>query len=86
MFSVVDCESAFGGGSAPEFTFASAGILVSPMGTADAVARFFQTSEPPVIGTVREEGLVIDFRTVLEEDEAALARACQKLQQTFESA
>jgi L-seryl-tRNA(Ser) seleniumtransferase len=86
VFSVVDCESAFGGGSAPEFTFASAGLLVSGGGTADAVARFFQTAEPPVIGTVRAEGLVIDFRTVLEEDEAALAGACRKLQQTFESA
>ncbi len=78
-FLVVDCASAFGGGSAPGFTLPSAGLLIASKRGGDAVAARLQTVEPPVIGTVREEGLLIDFRTVLESDEPDLAAALGRL-------
>ena len=79
QFEVVDCQSTFGGGSTPGGDIPSAAVRIHVGLGPDEIASFFQRGEPPVIGTVKEGYFQIDFRTVLPEDEAALAQACKDL-------
>jgi len=73
--SVVDSEATFGGGSTPGEIIPSAAVRLAGTASADATARWFQEREPPVLGTVRNGAFQLDFRTILEEDEAPLAVA-----------
>jgi L-seryl-tRNA(Ser) seleniumtransferase len=72
-FGAVDTVSTFGGGSTPGEQIPSAGVVLGSDAAADAVARWFQQQEPPVIGTVKDGRFQIDFRTILPEDEEPLA-------------
>jgi L-seryl-tRNA(Ser) seleniumtransferase len=74
-FTVVDTVATFGGGSTPGEQIPSAALRLSSDGSPDAIARWFQGLEPPVIGTVKDGQFQIDFRTVLPEDEELLAVA-----------
>jgi L-seryl-tRNA(Ser) seleniumtransferase len=81
-FVAIDTISTFGGGSTPGEGIPSAGIGLISDESADAVARWFQEQEPPVIGTVKDNRFHIDFRTVLPEDEELLAAALKKWAET----
>ena len=72
-FTVVDSAATFGGGSTPGEQIRSAAVRISSGLSPDAVARRLQAAEPPVVGTVRDGAFQIDFRTILESDEAPLA-------------
>jgi L-seryl-tRNA(Ser) seleniumtransferase len=78
-FSVVDSAATFGGGSTPGEEIPSAAVRIALALSADAIARRLQAHEPPVVGTVRDGAFQVDFRTVLEADEAALAAALKAL-------
>jgi L-seryl-tRNA(Ser) seleniumtransferase len=79
MFTVVDSAATFGGGSTPGEEIPSAAVRIDSRLSPDAVARRLQNAEPPVVGTVRDDAFQIDFRTVLETDEAPLAAALKGL-------
>jgi L-seryl-tRNA(Ser) seleniumtransferase len=76
-FEVVPSTATFGGGSTPGQGILSFALRVKGPGRPDAIARFFQEREPPVIGTVRSGAFELDFRTVLPGDEDALGEACR---------
>ena len=79
MFTVVDSAATFGGGSTPGEEIPSAAVRIASRLSADAVARWLQSAEPPVVGTVRDDAFQVDFRTILESDEAPLAAALKTL-------
>jgi L-seryl-tRNA(Ser) seleniumtransferase len=71
--SVVETRSTVGGGSLPEETQPSAAVALE--GHATRLAAALRQADPPVVGRVVEEKLVLDLRSVLPEDDEHLARA-----------
>jgi L-seryl-tRNA(Ser) seleniumtransferase len=66
-------RSAVGGGSLPEVTVATH-VLAIPSADPDALAARLRRQDPPVVGRIEEDRVVLDPRTVLpDEDDALLA-------------
>jgi L-seryl-tRNA(Ser) seleniumtransferase len=74
--SLVDGESAVGGGAAPTLGVPTVVIALDagPAG-ADALARALREGTPPVVARVAEDRVLVDLRTVPVEDEEALLAA-----------
>lgn len=70
---VAACTSAVGGGALPGATLPSFAVALA--GAPDALAARLRASAPPVIGRIDEGRLLLDVRTVLEEQEPALIEA-----------
>jgi L-seryl-tRNA(Ser) seleniumtransferase len=69
---VVESRSAIGGGSLPEVTLPTF-VLALPPGDPDALAARLRRADPPVIGRIEEDRVVLDPRTVMpHEDEAVV--------------
>lgn len=73
---VAPCTSAIGGGSLPGETLPSFAVALRG-GQPDALAHALRHGEPPVVGRIADGRLLLDMRTVLEEQEDALAQAVQ---------
>jgi L-seryl-tRNA(Ser) seleniumtransferase len=74
---VASCTSAIGGGSLPGETLPS--FAVALIGDQpDALAYRLRTNASPVVGRIHEGRLLLDVRTVLEEQEAALVEAVRR--------
>jgi L-seryl-tRNA(Ser) seleniumtransferase len=67
---IVAGESVIGGGSTPDRSLAT-WLMVSETVSAGRL----RLNDPPVIARVEDDRVVIDLRTVLPEEEAALAKA-----------
>ncbi len=66
---LVDTRAAAGGGSLPGATLASVGLMIeSPGPSADAVARQLRRGDPAIVGRIEQERLILDLRSLLEED------------------
>ncbi len=72
--AVVPCASAIGGGSLPGETLPSFAVALSGAAP-DDLARRLRLSAPPVIGRIADERLLLDMRTVLEEQDEILVEA-----------
>jgi L-seryl-tRNA(Ser) seleniumtransferase len=68
------CRSAVGGGSLPGATQPSWGVALECAGV-DELARRLRMNAPPVVARIVENRLLCDLRTVLPEEEPALATA-----------
>jgi L-seryl-tRNA(Ser) seleniumtransferase len=78
--AVVDLEGAVGGGALAEAPVASAGLALD--GDAEALAARLRAGDPPVVGRIHEDRLLLDARTVLPgEDEALLSAVVAALGQ-----
>lgn len=75
--SVESMRSVLGGGSTPGFEIASAGWAVS--GAGRHAQTLLRGHEPPVVGRVEADRLILDFRTVLDGQERFVARAIDGL-------
>ena len=73
---VIACGSTVGGGSMPGYTIASFGVEVRVPGPT-AMAGRLRVGSPSVICRVTERGILVDLRTVGDEEVADLARAIQ---------
>jgi L-seryl-tRNA(Ser) seleniumtransferase len=73
---VVRCESGVGGGSMPGTTLASWGVRIGNV-DAPAFAARLRTGTPAAFGRIREDAVVLDCRTVTDEQVPHLARAVQ---------
>ena len=73
--SVVEATSAIGGGSLPGETLPTWALSVSRAGAgASRLAERLRAADPPVVGRVERDALLLDPRTVLpDEDDALLA-------------
>jgi len=66
---LIATEAAAGGGSLPDEWMPSIAVAMRPPGGAvDRFARALRTGEPPIVGRVERDRLVLDLRT-LQEDE-----------------
>ena len=78
-FYPVPCASTFGGGSTPNEVIPSCGLAMSSEHP-EAIASFFQTAQPPVVGKVKGNEFIVDFRTIFDVDLKDLAAGCRHLQ------
>ena len=70
---VVDGLSTIGGGSAPGATLATALVrLRHPSLSADGLERRLRRLDPPVVARIENDAVVLDLRTVLPGQDAAL--------------
>ena len=74
---VVETTSAIGGGSLPGDTLPTWALQVRPPNgvTVDSLAKSLRTGPTPVLGRIDDDTLLLDPRTVLPEQEAALKDA-----------
>jgi L-seryl-tRNA(Ser) seleniumtransferase len=71
--SVVDGRSMIGGGSLPEESLPTRLVALSAPDI-DAVAKRLRLSDPPVVGRVERDRLLLDTRTIAVRDYPALIR------------
>ena len=72
--AVVACASAVGGGSLPGETLSSFAVALGGQ-PPDELARRLRQGERPVVGRIAGDRLLLDVRTVLEEQEPGLIEA-----------
>jgi L-seryl-tRNA(Ser) seleniumtransferase len=75
--NVLACASAVGGGSLPGETLPSFAVALG--GAPDELARRLRGGAPPVIGRIANDQLLLDVRTVLEEQEQPLIAAVRRI-------
>ncbi len=68
-------RSAVGGGSLPGFELATWVVTLLPRDGAERIAAQLRRGAVPVLARVRDDRLLIDVRTLLEDDESALEAA-----------
>lgn len=77
MATIVKGESAVGGGSLPQSTLPT--LLVTIKGTNEnpvhQLARKLRSHQPPIVGRIEKNTLLLDPRTVLPEEEESLLQA-----------
>ena len=71
---VREARSAVGGGSLPEVTLPTY-VLALPPGAPDALAARLRAADPAVVGRIEDDRVVLDPRTVLPGEDAALLAA-----------
>jgi len=72
----VDTEATVGGGSLPGEQMATTALAITPRhGGATDLLRRLREHEPPVIGRIVEERVLLDPRTVLPGEDAAIVEA-----------
>ena len=75
-----DGESVIGGGAAPGSVLPTVLISIAPgQASADEMANELRHHDPPVVARVVEDRLVVDLRTVMADQDAALLEALKKL-------
>jgi len=73
---VVAAESTVGGGSLPGERLPTSALAITPRpGRAADLLRRLREQEPPVIGRIEQERVLLDPRTVLPDEDDALLRA-----------
>jgi L-seryl-tRNA(Ser) seleniumtransferase len=72
---VVPLRSPVGGGSLPGFELDGSVVLLAVEGTAQAFAQCLREAPVPVLARVRDDRVLIDVRTLLEGDDAAVEEA-----------
>lgn len=73
--ALVPHEGAVGGGTYPDVTLASWAVRLDPPGGAEALASALRRQDPPVVGRVEREGVLLDLRAVDPEEEDAFLGA-----------
>ncbi len=83
-FEAVATEAALGGGSLPGRSVPSWGVAISPEGrSVDALAKWLRQADPAIVPRIYRESLVVDMRSLLEEDQALLPRLLTERLQSF---
>lgn len=72
---VVECTSQAGSGSLPAREYPSCGVRLTPaQGSLEDLSLFLRQGDPAVVGHTRDDGLILDLRTVAESEEAEIVR------------
>jgi len=73
---VVPCDSTTGGGSLPGHPIPSFAVAARRDGLpAATLLRRLRRHDPPVIGRIEDDGVILDVRTLLDGEDAIVARA-----------
>lgn len=75
---LVPGRSMIGGGSLPEESLPTT-LIALPQEDATSLAAMLRRGEPPVVARIQDERVVLDLRTVLPEEEQALACRLREL-------
>jgi len=71
---VVESEAAIGGGALPGQTIPSWAVALTPLqGSAEDLARALRLGDPPVIGRIQKDRLLLDCRALTDEELAEVA-------------
>ena len=74
--AAADCTSRLGGGTLPAATLPSAGVAIAlPGASAQALAAALRSANPPVIGHIHRDRIVLDLRTVPAREDDTLTAA-----------
>jgi L-seryl-tRNA(Ser) seleniumtransferase len=77
---VMRVESVIGGGAAPDAKLAScAVVLVHTELSADELLKALRKADPPIIGRISDEKVILDLRTVHPRFDEAIARVLERL-------
>lgn len=76
--TVVDVEATIGGGSLPGDTMASVAVVL-PTGRPTRMARALRSSNPPVVGRIEDDRLLLDVRTIDPRDDATLVAVVSRV-------
>lgn len=76
---VIDGESSVGGGSFPINPLPAPLLRINlPSGRADRLARLMRKMETPVLARVRDDSMLIDLRTVAEDEEDSIVSSIER--------
>ncbi|HEX9371298.1 MAG TPA: L-seryl-tRNA(Sec) selenium transferase [Roseiflexaceae bacterium] len=76
--AVIACADTVGGGSLPGATLPGFAVALD-VGAPDELARRLRHGTPPVVGRIVDGRVLLDVRTVLEDQEAALVEAVRTI-------
>ncbi|HEX6649451.1 MAG TPA: L-seryl-tRNA(Sec) selenium transferase [Pyrinomonadaceae bacterium] len=80
QFELAAGESTIGGGAGPTSTLPTTLIAIShPEKSAQEIERQIRTSSPPIIARISEGKVLLDLRTVFEDELPALSEALHKI-------
>ncbi len=68
-----------GGGALPDVELPGVVVRVTPAGSADAIARGLRGADPPVLVRVQRDVILLDPRTLSDDDVAEVAKAFESL-------
>ena len=74
---VVESRSAIGGGSLPEVTLPTSVLALSP-GNPDALLARLRACDPPIVGRIEADRVVLDPRTVMPWEDEAVVRGIRQ--------
>ena len=81
-FEIVEGESAIGGGAAPTSRLRTPLVSITHAQlSANQIEERLRQSDPPVIGRIEDDRVLLDLRTVTAEEEATLVSAVTSLEQ-----
>ncbi len=80
---LIEGRSVAGGGSTPDQSLPT--WLLALSGNANALERKLRANDPPIIGRIENDRLVLDLRTVFAEEESDLVRALLGCPRAFAS-
>jgi L-seryl-tRNA(Ser) seleniumtransferase len=81
--SLLESDSALGGGAGPTANLATTAIsLTHDELSAEDIERQLRASQPPIVGRIFENQVMLDLRTVFPDEESALITAVKSLKQT----
>jgi len=77
---VIDGHSTLGGGSAPGMTIPSRVLAITVEGlSANGVETRLRQADPPIIGRIERDCVLLDVRTIQPEEDEIVARALESL-------
>ena len=78
--AVAESLSTIGGGSLPGETLTSRVLSLTPRAeTADDLARRLREGDPPIVGRIDEDRVLLDLRTVLPEEDGLLLQGVSRV-------
>ncbi len=75
MIKAEKSEGQMGGGSLPEVPLKSAALVFNSKLSATKIAELFRSLRPPVIGRIKDDKFMIDFKAIDEDDINLLTRS-----------
>jgi L-seryl-tRNA(Ser) seleniumtransferase len=82
--TIQDAESAIGGGAGPTSSLKTSVIVLSHTElSADELERQLRSNTPPIIGRISQDRVLLDLRTVFENEEPLLVAALKTISDKF---
>lgn len=75
---IVDTEAFCGGGSLPEESFPSLGLKLEIEGSPQKFSARLRRHDPPLVGRIKEDNLVLDLLTVFPDEDPVLISAVRQ--------